>query len=346
MSCKFILAVGMVGFLAATSLAAPPADARGFRGGFHAAKSSPHGRMHFRRSSAGRMHLGKRLARGRSTVHHGRSHFSASKSAMHHKGNHALAQRSRAGRLGKIANGSNKIGNQFGKLANLQANKSNKALHLADGPGKKNAGFTKPLTKGPRLASLDGGQQGSNNGAASNSLRSGSKKLAAGPGSGGLKKGQGQIYRETNMPPNQNGPTSQNGTTQNPKTQKPKPPQGNMGPIIVGWRNAFVDNLRGSYDPGSIGTGYSACALLANCLAAGAPPGLVEVLMLPLNSPPSNAFEGAVNGFRPADPKDPLSSPIDKAVKSIGQTGTVNPLDPFSSPQWPQTGPAANPAGQ
>ena len=344
MSCKFILAVGMVGFLAATSLATLPADARGYRGGFHAAKSSHHGRMH----------LGKRFARGRNTVHHGRSHFSASKLHISHKGNNKLAHRLNAGRHGKIANDSKNVDKRFGKLANGRG-KSNlggfgKAfsgpstvgkgrIKLADGPGKKNAGFTNPLTKGTRLASLDGGQQGSNNGAASNSLRSGSKKLAAGPGNDAVKKAQGKIYRETNMPPNQNG------TNQNPKAQKPNPPQGNMGPIIVGWRNAFVDSLKGSYDPGSIGTAYSACVLLGGCLA-GAPPGVVEVIMAPASSVPSSAFEGAVNSFRPTDPKDPLSSPVDKAAKSVLQTGVVNPYNLFSSPQWPQTGPAANPAGQ
>jgi hypothetical protein len=155
--------------------------------------------------------------------------------------------------------------------------------------------------------------------------------------------------------------------------------------ILINWSNAFEHNIKNSYQPNSPGTVFSLCKIALQCALGGAP-SPVDIIMAPLPSNDSSAFEAHLPGamFRPLDPNNPLSAPVDKTVQGLvitnipgwpggpvplpgqaqqppaptptptpppaqaespppaqGTATIVNPWNPFSSPGWPTSGPAA-----
>jgi hypothetical protein len=218
-----------------------------------------------------------------------------------------------------IQHGGNRSGSKFsgnhkpGKVTGLQSQKTGK---LGSGPGKLNSGPGKPGSGSAGLANGPGKQgaaAGGNNAATANN------GLKAGPAAG-------KVYRDQMGPTNNTTPTNQNANNQNPPPNNGgvRPPQGNMGPIVTGWGNAFKQNIQNSFNPWSPGTGFSACEVLALC-AAVAPPGAVwaATATAPLSGFNSSLRESAVNAFTPTDPKDPLSTPIDIVVR---KPPTLNPF--------------------
>jgi hypothetical protein len=208
---------------------------------------------------------------------------------------------------------------------------------LGAGPGKTGTGKTATGTgktgTGTGTGKLGAGPGNTNTG--KTATGTGTGKTGTGTGTGKLGAGPGKTYRDQTGPTNNPTPTNQNAQNPNPPpnnggTQRP---QGGGPGIVMTWKNNFTSSLKGSWDPGSIGTGYSACLLMGMC-AAGAPPGAIDIMMAPLSGNQSSAFEGAVNGFKPTDPNNPLSDPVDQGALHYN-------LNPFNTDAWPKTGPAA-----
>lgn len=196
-----------------------------------------------------------------------------------------------------------------GKMDGSTGKSGNGPGELANGPGKLGTGPNS--LAGQKLASVNSG-----------------KTMGPGPG----KVFADNTGPSNTMPQNQTGQA--NGGSSTPKSPKDV--------IKQQWIDSFVQNLMwNSYTPKSPGTVFSLCLNLASC-AAGMPPTVIKVLAAPLASNTSNTFDAAVKAFTPTDPNDPLSSPADTLIKKA-ITNPINPYNPFSSPDWPQTGPAANP---
>jgi len=211
-----------------------------------------------------------------------------------------------------------------------------------------------------------------------------------GPGNGPSHGYDRKVYADegTMPPPNQVAanpqPPAAPATVGSDANPAPTPAQ----QLITDWNNNFGQSLQGSASFGP-GTMYTWCKLAMQCSYLGAP-GILDVAMSPLSSADSSAFEAHFSGtfFKPLNPNDPLSSPLDQTVKGLAITrapgwpggpnplpaqqppaptpspspspsptpissptptpppapaiGTfVNPLNPFSAPQYPTTGPAA-----
>jgi hypothetical protein len=94
---------------------------------------------------------------------------------------------------------------------------------------------------------------------------------------------------------------------------------------------------------------YTWCKLAMQCTYLGAP-GILDVAMSPLSSADSSAFEAQFSGtfFKPLNPNDPLSSPVDQTVKgwaitrAPGWPGGPNPL-PAQQPPAPTPSPSPSP---
>jgi hypothetical protein len=321
MARKFILTVATIAALSSTALVTVPAFA-GRGGGF----GGGHGGFHGGGGGHASFHGG-----GHTNFHSGSSHKSGNIGVSHNAGKTATGLGTHgSGKAwtgtGKIGAGSNKFGSGSGKLSTGPRKLGNGPGKLASGPGNK--GTAPNGTANIKTASLTGGQGAGANNSATNKTASTTGSLKAGPDAG-------KTYRDLPGPTNNPTPTNQNAQNPNPPQNNGgvQPPQGGWPGIKTTWNNNFNSSLKGSWDPGSIGTGYSVCVLMGMC-AAGAPPGVIDIMMAPLSGNQSSAFQGVVDGFKPTDPNNPLSDPIDTGIKNFN-------LNPFNTTVYPKTGPAA-----
>lgn len=320
MARKFILTVATIAALSSTALVTVPAFA-GRGGGFGGGHGGFHGGGGGHVSFHGGGHTSFRSGSSHKSGHVGVSH-NAGKTATG-MGTHGLGKAGSG--TGKTGASSIKFGSGFGKLSTGSSKLGNGPGRLANGPGNK--GTAPNGTTNIKTASLTGGQGAGANSSATNKTASTTGSLKAGPGAG-------KTYRDQMGPTNNTTPTNQNANNQNPPPNKGgvRPPQGNMGPILTAWGNAFTQNVKNSFDPYSVGTAFSACQIMAMC-AAGMPPGalIVPLATAPFSGKQSSGFEAGINAFKPTDPNDPLSSNIDKGIGAV-----INGFSATSQPGWPK----------
>jgi hypothetical protein len=295
------------------------------RGGGHGgvSRSSGGGRSVGRSSGSSRS-AGRRSSSGKSAS----SGSGKSKSAS----GGSKSKSTSSGGTGKTSTGTGKTATGTGTGKTGTGTGTGK---LGAGPGKTGTGKT---ATGAGKTGTGTGKLGAGPGNTSTgktATGSGTGKTATGTGTGKLGAGPGKTYRDQMGPTNNPTPTNQNAQNPNPPPNNGGAlrPQGGGPGIVMTWKNNFTSSLKGSWDPGSIGTGYSVCLLMGMC-AAGAPPGAIDIMMAPLSGNQSSAFEGVVNGFKPTDPNNPLSDPVDQGALHYN-------LNPFNTDAWPKTGPAA-----
>lgn len=298
---------------------------RGMHGAFNGGRAG--GAVHSpRMSGASSMHINRGQFGGRATNlghaaghsvrigHAGLTRAGNGRVGANHIGNAHIG----AGRVGTGHIGTGHVGNGRGGIGIGNANRSASGLRVASTNSSGGIGVRNAATGNSNANANGRGGIGAGN--QNNSVR-----RFDGMGMGGSTPSTPSTP-STTPPANQGNPQVNNGGRQGG--------QPNAGAVIVkNWVDNFTSNVRGSYSVNSPGTAFSICQNLAWC-AAGAPPGVASWLTAPLPSTVSSALEAGVNAFTPIDPKDPLSTPIDIGIKNFS-------LNPFNSPAYPKTGPAA-----
>jgi hypothetical protein len=190
---------------------------------------------------------------------------------------------------------------------------------LAYGPSAANQGGAKGAGPNGNKGLVNGPNKPTGQAATSGAKPNGGvQSLAYKPDAGGATK---QPHVHANMGPNTQTASNTPNTQQQPSAPPKHPPLTPAQQILINWGSDFKAGLdpRNFYtvDPfKSPGTAFSYCKLALQ-LGCRMPPGMVDIILAPAPGKDSSGFEAHTPGafFKPLNPNNPLSTPLDAAVK-------------------------------